>query len=123
MDLMLACFRSILTSDPKRTEVRRGVVIKAIRTPTSPVPKENKIITANNLTAEEIIDAKSIFFVSKEAIIIERRSTLIVDVTIKIRVALTKIGLKLSNKVFLLIRITRPDATRPMDTIRNEDFV
>jgi hypothetical protein len=97
--------------------------VKARRTPASPVPGDSKIIKANILTTEEIIDAKSIFFVSKEAIIIERRRTLIVDATIKTRVALTKIGLKMPKKVFLLIRITRPDATRPMDTISNEDFV
>jgi hypothetical protein len=75
-------------------DVSRGAVVKAVRTPTSPVSKVSKIITATILIVEEIIDAKRIFFVSKEAIIIERRRTLIVDVTIKIRVALTKIKLK-----------------------------
>jgi hypothetical protein len=80
-------------------------------------------MTANSLTAEEIVDAKSIFFVSKEAIIIERRSTLIVDVMIKIRVILTRIRLKLLNNKSLPIKIARPDATRPIDTIRKEHFI
>lgn len=107
--------------DIRRTDDKRGLAVKAARTPASPVPKESKIITANILTAEEIVDAKSIFFVSKEAIIIERRRTLTGLVMIKTNITLIRIGLKLLKKMSLLTKNnTWPDPTRPIETIRKE---